>query len=241
MATKRRWAVWMLAICVIPAARAFTQVPPEEAARLLEEMKQRDALARADRLERRLADAQKEIARLNDELAQAQAALIEAKKAAEASQARIRELEDQLVFTGIARSATLDGSLLDVPEVSARQLQIVGERFVGRKVKLSDCTFSTAHGNYTSIVPDIEPLHDGRVEISRQNHPERWVGLIFTDSAGNHFFHAYAPKDQFADLVLGLSRGTKLNITGVIAPMLNPDADSPDRYVLICKTIELAP
>lgn len=241
MTAKRRWAMWTLAICMIPAALALAQVPPEEAARLLEEMKQRDALARADRLERRLAEAQKEIERLSSELVQAQAALVDAKKAAEASKARVHELEDQLAFVGVSRSAALDGALGDVPEVSARQLQIVGERFVGRTVKMSNCTFSTAHGNYTNIVPDIEPQPDGRVQILRQSHPERWVGLIFTDAAGHHFFHAYAPKDRFADLVLGLSRGTRLNITGVIAPMLKPDADSPDRYVLICDSIELAP
>jgi hypothetical protein len=239
MTTRRRWAMWALAL--IPAAMVLAQVPPDEAARLLEEMKQRDALARADRLERRLTEAQKEIDRLQGELASAQVALSQAKAAAEASAARIRHLEDQLAFTGISRSHALDGSLDAVPEVTARQLQIVGERFVGRQVKLSDCSFATVHGNYTNIVPDVEPLTDDRWQILRQSHAEKWIGLIFTDAGGHHYFHAYAPKDRFADFLLGLARGTRLNIAGVIAPMLSPDADSQDRHVLICESIVPAP
>jgi hypothetical protein len=32
-----------------------------------------------------------------------------------------------------------------------------------------------------------------------------------------------------------------LNITGVIAPMLDPEADSADRHVLICESIVPVP
>jgi uncharacterized coiled-coil protein SlyX len=233
--------VFVLGVCV----SAQGQKSPEEMTKALEEMKQRDAESRADRLERRLAEAIREIDRLTGDLAAANAALAQARAETEHVRQRARDLEEQLRLYGavprVAAIASPDG---DIPLVSARQIQITGERYIGKPVRLVGCTFSTAHANYTNTVPGIERQPDGSIRILRSNDPPRWIGLIFTDANGNHFFHAYASKDRYAELLLGLKRGTKIDISAVVVPTLAPpeSVDDPaDRYALICESIEVAP
>jgi hypothetical protein len=229
-----------LALCSAPAQGQMTTA---EKLKALEEMKQRDAQSRADRIERRLAEANQEIQQLRDELAAATAALDQAKAETAQAHQRARELQDQLALYGAVPHDAGDPIVAgETPMVTARQIQITGERFAGMAVRLAGCTFATAHANYTSTVPGIEKQADGSYRIQRTNNADNWIGLIFTDANGNHFFHAYAPKDRYADLLLAMQRGTKIDITGVVVPTLMPgteEGDPADRFALICETIEV--
>ena len=123
-----------------------------------------------------------------------------------------------------------------VPEVSAKRLEAVGAKYVGKKVKFMNVrkvafsnTGFTTTGKVKAYVGDA---------LGRSSEVADWGSVRFFDSngvSGDIFDDGFAKGDEFAEVILDLDGDEKVNIYGTVHRYQYAGSE---QYGLTIETIE---
>jgi hypothetical protein len=165
----------------------------------------------------RVAELTKQVDALKTQLRAAQADAEVQRKTAEKLRADLQtanaRLEQLTPANKLATGAT--------PEVTAPQLEATGEKYVQKTVRMVGVAFKAADNDFVTNVNSADPL----------------IGFSVVDRDGVQYLFAFASKNRYADLIVGLKRGQKLNLEGLVVRL---NTGGLDWYGLICSKIEIA-
>lgn len=91
----------------------------------------------------------------------------------------------------------------DVIEVSSGQLNTLGEKYLGKKVGISNAKFKRADNTWVELLPD-------------DKDKSAFIGFFAYDSKGTIFQRFLVPKDKLGDFVANLSPGDSISIIGTV-------------------------
>ena len=123
----------------------------------------------------------------------------------------------------------------DVPEVTAKQIEVMGSRWAGRRVRMSNCYFLGVDTWFVEYLEDAladDPPPGG---VQPEPEPEGWVGFYFDDQRGDVVQYGYAAMERFGDQIVALKRGSRIRVAGVVVRMIGPLGDVV--YGLVCDEV----
>lgn len=127
-----------------------------------------------------------------------------------------------------ARTAESDAAALgfdsSVPNVTAKTLEVFGEKYKGQIVQMSGCRFIDISNTYPNMF----------VELHAPEY-RNYCGLSVEDSKHDIFLFAFALKEEYGATLLGLKRGDAIALKGkcVGIPLLT------SKYGLLCTEIKV--
>jgi exonuclease VII large subunit len=152
-------------------------------------------------------------------------------------EAKIAELTSELaklkgLLTPSDAMAGIDGTV----EISATQLETLGEKYVGKAVKMIHCNFSGASNTFVDELPNVTIASNGLQSVINRNELEKWIGFSVNDSNGRLFMRAFASKKDMGEFLATMKNGTVVNISGVVVKL-----DQAGSYGIVCDKIEIVP
>jgi len=110
----------------------------------------------------------------------------------------LAEIKRLSVFAPSNSLAADDG----IPTVTTDRVNALLSEYDGKQVKMLNCRF-------------LGVDRDGATDRI-QGGNDKWISFDFQDSKGKYFHHAFASKENFAEFLLSLQKGEKLNLQGTI-------------------------
>jgi hypothetical protein len=114
--------------------------------------------------------------------------------------------------------------------VTSKQVAHTGERFVGRRIRITGCTTVEPTNLFNGI---IEMFYAGQEDCLP---PGGWLVLTFFDAKGNNDLNAWAAADAFADTIFGLDEDAKVTLEGTVQ-QIEVEEILHKEYVLIVEKI----
>ena len=152
----------------------------------------------------------------------------------------IGELGQRVKATPAARpsSPKPSGATDKAIEITYKRLAVFGEDYVGKKVRFSDASFMGISQTYISRFPMVQIRTDGLITTYRKDEANKWVNFRFDgnpEARGTEemCFYTLANKKQWAEFLLGLNRGNRIHIEGIVV-----DLPTDDDYGIIVTKIE---
>lgn len=105
------------------------------------------------------------------------------------------------------------------PEIKSKHLETVGERYVGKQVKMLTVRFAGLNSIWLTQIPGVMVSSNGLVTQYNKKAVEAWVGFFINDRNGELCQFVFAPKDAWADKLLEMEKGQLLNLVGVVTEM----------------------
>lgn len=121
------------------------------------------------------------------------------------------------------------------PEITAAQLETLGERYVKMSVKMTNAQFDSADNTFVDELPGVTVEDNGLEEIIDMRERNLWIGFSVADSNGRSFNYCYALKSHYGDMVAGMKAGATVNLRGVVVELTQAG-----EYGLICTSVEVA-
>lgn len=120
------------------------------------------------------------------------------------------------------------------PEVTAKQVEVLGEKYEGKTVKISQCKFLESNVNLVSELPGVTLESNGLQSVLDAREHQKWIGFALHDSAGTFFQFAFASKVDYGEVLAAMKKNTQLNLVGRVVRMSGTLA-----YGLVCSDIEI--
>lgn len=160
------------------------------------------------------------------------------KKEADGLRAEIAKLKAELDKTKVelakwAPSAPKIGAD-GATEVTADRIQTMGEQYENKPVRMLDCEFYEVTDTYITSLPGVTIASNGLISRIDVREQEKWVGFTVSDKQEKNFYFLYALKADWAEYLLALKRGDKVNLKGVVVKL-----DATD-HGIVCTGIERA-
>ena len=115
-------------------------------------------------------------------------------------------------------------------EVNAAQVETLGHRYLGRKIRLSRCQFICACNGEVPSLLRSQAFRAGAIAPD----PEGWIGFMACDSGHRLLQSAFAPITTLGDVITTLRPDTRINLTGRVVELGSPHYR---RFGLICESI----
>lgn len=167
----------------------------------------------------------------SDRIAHAEEELTRADKAYNLASARFKGQQELSAAERAAHEA--EEAEKNAPEVTMAQLKIVGERYDGKLVKVTNCRFGGADNIWVDQLPGVTVWSNGIQSVIRKNELESWVG--FRVGQDDSYGEMFAVKADFADILLAMKRGEKLSLYGRVVRLRQAGW-----YGIVCYRIEKA-
>ena len=126
------------------------------------------------------------------------------------------ELKSTIVRSEPPKTAPPPESPRGAIDVTTRQIEIVGDRFINKTVRFYDARFYKADNSKVTRLPGIQIDTNGLITLFDGNAYERWVGFYAEDAEGDAFWNFFCDKATNVDLILSLKRNDHLVIEGVV-------------------------
>ena len=109
------------------------------------------------------------------------------------------------------------------PEIALKHLMAVGERYVGKPVKLLSARFGGISNSGITSIPGVMVGTNGLLTRYDKKAADAWVGFTIIDRDGEIDFggHFFAPKDKWVDALLEMDKEQLVNIAGVVTELEN--------------------
>jgi hypothetical protein len=108
----------------------------------------------------------------------------------------------------------------NIQEVDADKLEAFGSKLAGKPVRLLNVKFTGISNTWVTTLPGIAISSNGLITKYDGKLADRWVGFNITDQSGEHMQHMFAEKQEWAEFLINLKKGTeRINITGVVVPL----------------------
>lgn len=104
-------------------------------------------------------------------------------------------------------------------EVTLKQLAITGEKYEGKPVLLKNIAFLEVNNGWVELLPGVTLATNGSLSRINTTEMDKWVGFYVRSDDGEMFQLMYAPKGRFADMLIRLERGEKLDIEGEVVKL----------------------
>ena len=154
------------------------------------------------------------------------------KKQVDQLKANIEDLSKKLAIITPSNDLAADGT----DEITVTKLETMGEKYENKIVKMTDLGFIKADNESLDLLPGITISDNGLISRVNTREMENWIGFMVSDSNGRLFQRVYAYKKDYGELIVGLKRGQKINVRGVVLGLSNAGW-----YGLICTKIEVVP
>lgn len=105
------------------------------------------------------------------------------------------------------------------PEIKSKHLATVGERYVGKRVKLLSASFRQLEKTWLTQIPGVMVSSNGLVTQYDKKAAEAWVGFFIRDRDQQLCQFVFAPKDRWADTLLEMKEGQLMNLAGVVTEL----------------------
>jgi hypothetical protein len=127
----------------------------------------------------------------------------------EGSRLRLRV---QYMFEGLKAWRQFDAA----PVVTIPQLNLLGERYDRKAVKLRKVVFSGADNLWVEQLPGVAIADNGLVTTVDVTESQKWIGFSVRDGDYESFTRCYASKAVYGELLAAMKRGTKLTLYGYV-------------------------
>lgn len=108
-----------------------------------------------------------------------------------------------------------------IPEVTFKKLDIVGERYRRKRVKVVGCRFKKLSTIYLDSLPSVRVSTDGLLTTIKTAEYEKWFGMWLEDKEGESYFKIFAMKAAWVDTFLEMKGDQLLNISGRVVELKN--------------------
>lgn len=166
---------------------------------------------------------------------EARSGVAEAKELERKLSAQVDVVNQQLarVERDIAEAKRKADEEAAIPVLSIKQLELTGERYVGQTVKMAG-QFGRAGSSRVDSLPGITTASNGLLSSINTSEKAKWLDFSFTDKDRNSLWDAFAPKEQYIEMMLSLEEGTPIRIRGVVVELFHRPGD----FGIVCETIE---
>lgn len=104
-----------------------------------------------------------------------------------------------------------------VPEVTAKQLEVMGSRLDGRRVKLSNCIFHEVDNLWVSNLKLELAIAEREQEFAEYGN--EWVGFCFSDRNSDPFDYGFVSMDMMGEFVTSIKRGAPIEVEGTVVQL----------------------
>ena len=122
-----------------------------------------------------------------------------------------------------------------VPEVTATQLNTLGEKYDGKTVKMVGVRFSGAANTWVDQLPGISLGSNGLITRVNVQEMQKWIGFSILDNDSKSFSFAFALKGDYGEFLAAMKDDQRINVQGVVVKLTQPGW-----YGLVCSKIEIA-
>lgn len=135
-----------------------------------------------------------------------------------------------------AKKKAIEREKADATEVTVKQIDVTGERYVDKVVKLIGCEFNEV-GNYgVDDIPGVTISTNGLMSLINTREQAKWINVSVSDKSDRFFHKVYATKDPWFDRLEKLPRRSKMDIYGVVVKL-----DGAGNYGIIMADADLKP
>jgi hypothetical protein len=152
-------------------------------------------------------------------------AAADAKKAEEDAEDAIRKATENIEREKLAEAA--------IPEITATQLDTLGERYANKRVKITFARFTRADNNWVDFLPGVTISSNGLQSMINVDEKRKWIGFVARDTKGEYFDRIFASKDTYGDLLAGLDSGSVISLRGTAVMLPRTGGD----YGIICDKV----
>ena len=98
----------------------------------------------------------------------------------------------------------------EIPEVTGKQIEVLGKRLLGRRVKMTGCRFWNVSVASVSQLEDTVANHEQDIV-----GPSRKTGPTLDRGPGNLFLESYASMEQMGEFITAIRPGD-MSLEGVV-------------------------
>lgn len=129
----------------------------------------------------------------------------------------LKSLKDDLVGLGWWEEGRIAET--NLPEITVKYLDAVGERYVDKRVKMLSLSYSGISTAWLTSLPGVMISSNGLTTTYRKKAAEGWVGFEVRDRNRDFNNKFFARKDKWADILLELEEGQLINILGRVTAL----------------------
>ena len=146
-----------------------------------------------------------------------------------------RDAKEKVTREAAAKAKRIIDKDADATEITSKQIEITGDKFLKVRVRMSQATFESATNRYLQLIPGVTVATDGSQAFVDTEKMNQWVGFSVTDADGNDTNAFFASKKVFGDTLVAMKRGTKITVYGEVVGLR-----TAGDYGIICDKIEIA-
>ena len=120
-----------------------------------------------------------------------------------------------------------------VRAITLKQLEITGDKYKHSQVRIQPLIFQGADNRFLDKLPGVMTSTDGVFSTINTEELHKWIGFAVSDDDGESCSYLFAKKEAFADRLVPMKPGTKIDVCGTVIELVL----MPGTYGIVCDRI----
>jgi len=129
--------------------------------------------------------------------------------------------------------ARRDAEEAKIPEITIQQLQILGEKYAGKRVRITGISFGGAGNTFVDWLPGVVLSDNGLQTVVNVDEMQKWVNFSVFDADLHTFSFAFVLKDKYGEKLAAMKEFHPISIHGYVIALR-----TAGDYGIVCDRID---